>query len=80
MTKVIFIATLSLLTALRAAGVPVTPATPPSAADLNRLDKVEFPAFSGSATVEELTPRGEDSPFPAADQTQRAAVLSSTSI
>ena len=93
MTKVIFIATLSLLTALRAAGVPVTPAAleprrvlldgalllpPPDA--LNRLDAVEFAATSAPASVAELSPASEKTPLPAADQAQRAAVLSSTSI
>ena len=93
MTKVIFIATLSLLTALRAAGVPLTPAAPepwraplegesvpPSAVTFNRLDKVEVSAISVSVSVGELRPASEQTPFPAADQAQRAAVLSSTSI
>jgi hypothetical protein len=93
MTKVIFIATLWLLTALRVAGVPVTPAAleprrelldgslilPPPFA-FNRLDEVEFPVGSVPMSVEEWRPANENIPFPAADQAQRAAVLSSTSI
>ena len=92
MTKVIFIATLSL-TALRAAGVPVTPAALeprrvllhgalilPSQVALNRLDEVEFSVGLAPVSVEEWRPANENMPFPAADQAQRAAVLSSTSI
>ena len=93
MTKVIFIATLSLLTALRAAGVPVTPAAPEprrvlldgglmllSQVALNRLDEVGFPVGSAPVSVEEWRPENGNLPFPAADQDQSAAILSSTSI
>lgn len=93
MTKVIFIAALSLLTALRAAGVPVTPATleprfvllagalilPPPVA-LHPLDEVEFPVSSEPVSTAELSPASKKTPFPVADLAQRAAVLSSTSI
>lgn len=93
MTKVIFIATLSLLSAVRAAGVPVMPVVmesrPWSLAEVpwvgplgsvNRLDEVEFPSASVPVSRAELKPARESKTFPALDRSPRAAVLSSTSV
>jgi hypothetical protein len=93
MTKVIFIATLSLLSAVRAAGVPVMPAALEPRlwsitevpwvgliGSVNRLAAMEFPSISEPVNRAELRPARESAPFPAVDWFPRAAVLSSTSV